>query len=79
MICVEKKSVYFLVRPCLTSLGLVEIVRGHHSTKLSCQDQHFSDQPFCCVNCWFLPLIDNYMPMLQEQARTCGALEGGSP
>ena len=24
----------YVVRPCLTSLGLVESVHGHHSTKL---------------------------------------------
>ena len=33
---------------------------------------------FSCVNCWYLPLINNYEHMLQEQARTCGTLDGGS-
>ena len=43
-----------IVRPNLTSLGLVESVHGHHPTKLIGQDQHFSDLPLCCVNCWYL-------------------------
>ena len=42
----QQCAVLYVVRPCLTSLGLVKSVHGHHSTKLI----------------GHLPLINQYEP-----------------